>query len=161
MSLNWGVGDDSWESLGLQGDPTSQSWRKSVLNIHGRTDVEAEAPILWPPEAKNWLIWKDPNVGKDWRREDKGMTGDEMVGWHHRLSGYDFGQTPGVGNGQGSLLCCSPWGCKELGTTEWLNWTELNLEPLEHWLFWAIRALMYSSASFWYWWTMSACNLKL
>ena len=90
----------------------------------GRTDFEAEIPILWPPDAKNWLIWKDPGAGKDWRKEEKGMTEDKMVGWHHRLNGHKFGQTPGVGYGQGSLACCSPWGHKESDTTGRLNWTE-------------------------------------
>jgi len=92
----------------------------------GRTDVEAETPILWPPDLKNWLIWKDPDAGKDWGREEKGTTEDEMVGWHHRLSGNEFGLAPGVGDGQWGLVCCSPWGPKELDMTEWLNWTELN-----------------------------------
>ena len=91
-----------------------------------RTDVEVETPIFWPPDAKNWLIWKDPDAGKDWRWEEKGMTEDEMVGWHHRLNGHRFGLTLEVGDGQGSLACCSPWGCKESDLTERLNWTELN-----------------------------------
>ena len=90
----------------------------------GRTDVEAETPILWPPDVKRWLTWKDPDAGKDWGQEEKGMTEDEMVGWHHWLNGHGFGWTPGVGDGQGGLLCCSSWGHKELDTTEWLNWTE-------------------------------------
>ena len=88
----------------------------------GNTDVEVEAPILWPPDLKNWLIWKDPDAGKDWRLEEKGMMEVEMVGWHHQLNGHEFEQAPGVGDGQGSLVCCSPWGRKELDTTEWLNW---------------------------------------
>ena len=87
----------------------------------GRTDVEGETPIVWPPDAKNWLIWKDPDAGKDWGQE-KGTTEDEMVGWHHRLNGHEFEQTPGVGEGQGGLVCCSPWGCKQSDMTEWLNW---------------------------------------
>ena len=90
----------------------------------GRTGVEAETPILWPPDVKNWLIWKDPGAGKDWRREEKGTTEDEMVGWHHRLDGHEFEQALGVGDGQGRLVCCSPWGCTELDMTERLNWTE-------------------------------------
>ena len=72
----------------------------------GRTDVEAEVPILWPPDVKGWLIWKDPDAGKDWRREEKGMTEDEMVGWHYWLNGHGFGWTLGVGDGQGGLACC-------------------------------------------------------
>ena len=91
----------------------------------GRTNVEAETPILWPPDVKNWLIWKDPGAGKDWRQEKKGTTEDEMVGWHHQLDGHGFGRTPGVGDGQGGLACCSLWGHKESDTTEWLNWTEV------------------------------------
>jgi len=90
----------------------------------GRTDAEAEAPILWPPDVKNWLLGKDPDAGKDWRLK-KGMTEDEMVVWHHRLDGHYFEQAPGVGDGQGSLACCSPWGHKEWDTSEQLNWTEL------------------------------------
>ena len=90
----------------------------------GRTDAEAETPILWPPDAKNWLIWKDPDAGKDWRREEKGTTEDEMVGWHHRCNVHEFEQAPRVGDGQGSLARCSPWGRKESDMTVWLNWTE-------------------------------------
>ena len=92
----------------------------------GRTDVEAETPILWPPHVKSWLIGKDPDAGRDWRQEEKGMTEDEMAGWHHWLDGHEFGKTLGIGDGQGGLACCNSWGCKELDTTEWLNWTELN-----------------------------------
>ena len=90
----------------------------------GRTDAEAEAPILWPPDVKSWLIWKDPDAGKDWRQEEKGTTEDEMVGWHHRLNGHGFGWTPGVGDGQGGGACCGSWGHKESDTTERLNWTD-------------------------------------
>ena len=93
----------------------------------GRTDVEAETPILWPPNVTSWLISKDPDAGKDWRQEEKGMTEDKMVGWHHQLNGHEFGWTLGVDDGQGSLECCSPWGRKESDTTERLNWTELIL----------------------------------
>ena len=95
----------------------------------GRTDVEAETPILWPPEGKNWLIWKDPDAGNDWRREEKGTTEDEMVGWHHRLNGHESEQTPGADDGQGGLVCCSPWGHRQSNTTKRLNWTELNRSP--------------------------------
>ena len=97
----------------------------------GSTDAEAEAPILWPPDVKNWLIGKDLDAGKDWRWEKKGMTEDEMAGWHHQLDGREFEQALGVGSGQGSLACCSSWGCKELDMTE--QWTELNwINPLFH-----------------------------
>ena len=80
-----------------------------------------ESPILWPPDAKNGLIGKDPDAGRDWRQEGKGMTEDETVGWHHWLSGHEFEQAPGDGDGQGGLTCCSPWGRKESDTTERLN----------------------------------------
>ena len=95
----------------------NQSWI-----FTGRTDAEPETPILWPPDVKSWLIWKDPDAWKDWRQEEKGMTEDEMVGWHHQLDGHEFGWTPGVGDGQGGLACCGSWGRKELDTTERLNW---------------------------------------
>ena len=81
-------------------------------------------PILWPPDTKNWLITKDADVGLDWRQEEKGTAEDEMVGWYHQLDGHEFEQAPGVGDGQGSLACCSPWGHKKLNTTAWLNWTD-------------------------------------
>ena len=86
----------------------------------GRTDAETETPILWPPHEKSWLTRKDPDAGKDWGQEEKGMTEDEMVGWHHQ---HGFWWTPGVGNGQGGLACCGSW-VKESDMTEWLNWTE-------------------------------------
>ena len=91
----------------------------------GRTDAEAETPILWPSDGKNWLIREDPDAGKDRRQEEKGTTEDEMVGWHLQLDGHEFEQALGAGDGQGSLGCCSPWGHKELDMTEQLNWTEL------------------------------------
>ena len=87
----------------------------------GRTDAEAEAPILCPSDARSRLIGKDPDAGKDWSQEEKGMTKDEMVGWHHRLNGHGFEQAPGNGEGQGSLACYSLWGCKESDLTQWLN----------------------------------------
>ena len=101
----------------------------------GRTDAEAETPILWPPDSKSWLIRKDPHARKDWGQEEKGTTEDEIVGWHHPLNGRGFGWTPGVGDGQGGLACCGSWGRKELDTTEQLNWTELN------WLIYSIKSL--------------------
>ena len=90
----------------------------------GRTDAEAETPILWSPDAKRWLTGKDPDAGKDWRREEKGMTEDEMVGWHHCFYGHESEQAPEVGDGQGSLACCSPWGLKESDPTEQMSWAE-------------------------------------
>ena len=97
----------------------NQSWI-----VIGRTDVEAEAPILWPPDVKDWLIRKDPDAGKDWRQEEKGMNEDEMVGWHHQINGHEFEKALGDSEGQGSLGCCSPWSHKESDMTERLNWTE-------------------------------------
>ena len=92
------------------------------------TDAEAETRILWPPDVNSWLIWKDPDAGKDWRQE-KETTEDEMVEYH-RLNGHEFEEAPGVGDGQGRLACCSPWGCRESDTTEWLNWCRLKLSVL-------------------------------
>ena len=126
MLLNCGVGEDSWASLGLQGDPVHPKGDQSWVFI-GRTGVEAEAPILCPPDAKSWLIWKDPDSGEDWGQEEKETTEDELVGWHHWLSGHGFGWTPGVGDGQGGLASCGSWGQKESDTTERLNWTVLNI----------------------------------
>ena len=104
--------------------PVNSKGNQSWIFI-GRTDAEAETPILWPPDSKNWLIGKDPDVGKDWREEEMGRTEDDMVGWLHWLNGHELKQALGVGYGQGSLACCSPWGHKESDTTELLNWTEL------------------------------------
>ena len=92
----------------------------------GRTDAEAETPILWPPNTKSWLIGKDPDAGKDWGQEKKGMTEDEMVGWHHWLDGHGSGWTPGVGDGQGGLARCGSWLVSESDMTERLNWTDLS-----------------------------------
>ena len=125
MFLNSAVGEDSWESaldckeIQPVHPKGSQSW-----TFIGRTDAEAEAPIPWPLGVKNWLIGKDPNTRKNWKRGEKGMTADEMVRWHHRLNGHEFEQALGVDDGQGGLARCSPWGHKESDTTEWLNWTE-------------------------------------
>ena len=115
--------ESPWDSKEIQ--PVHPKGNQSWIFI-GRTDVEAETPILRPPDGKNWLIGKDPDAGKDWRQEEKGMTEDEMVGWHHWFDRHEFEQAPGVGEGQGSLACCSPWDRKESDTTERLNWTELN-----------------------------------
>ena len=116
-----------WRSLRVHSTTETQSVNPkgshSWLFIGG-TDAEAKTPILWPPEVKNWLTGKDPEAGKDWRREEKGTAEDEMGGWHHRLNGHELGQTPGDSEGQGSLACCSPWGRKEPDTTEQLNWTD-------------------------------------
>ena len=109
-----------YKEIQLVNPKGNQSWI-----FIGRTDAEAETPILWLPDAKNWLIGNDPDAGKDWKHEQKGMTEDEMVGWHYWVDGDEFEQAPGVGDGQGSLECCSPWGCKELDTNEQTNWIEL------------------------------------
>ena len=93
----------------------------------GRT-VEAETPVLWPPDVKSWFIWKDPDAVKDWGQEEKGTIEEEMVGWHYRLNGHGFGWTPGVGDRQGGLACCGSRGHKESDTTEQLNWTEVRNE---------------------------------
>ena len=115
--LNCGVGEDSWESLGLQGNPVNPKGNQSWIFIR-RTDVEAETPIVWPPDVKSWFIKKDPDAGKDWRQE-KGTTEDEMVGWHHHLNGHEFEQAPGDVEGQGSLACWCPWCHKESDKTDW------------------------------------------
>ena len=123
MLLNCHIGADSWESLGLQGDPTSPSSSKLVLNIHWKD-------WCWSWNSKTLATWceeltgKDLDAVKDWQQEDKGATEDEMVGWHHRLDGHEFEQAPGVGDGKGSLMCYSPWG-HIIGH----NWaTEINWE---------------------------------
>ena len=119
MLLNCGVGEDSWESLGLQGDPTVHSEDQPWV-FFGRNDAKAETPGLWPPHGKSWLIGKDSDAGRDWGQEEKGTTEDEMAGWHHWL------------DGQGGLACCDSWGCKESDMTEQLNmdFVSKNLEFL-------------------------------
>ena len=106
--------------------PVNPQRNRSWIFI-GRTDAEAEAPILWPPDAKNWLIGKDPDARKDWRQEEERTIEDEIVGWHHQLDGHEFEQSTGAGNGQGSLVCYSPWDHKESDMTERWNWTELKV----------------------------------
>ena len=96
-------------------------------DFFGRNDAKAATPILWPPHEKSWLTGEDPDAGRHWGQEEKGTTEDEMAGWHHRLDAHESEWTPGVGDGQGGLVCCNSWGHKGLDTTEWLNWTELNL----------------------------------
>ena len=100
----------------------------------GKTNAETDAPILWLPN-ENWLIGKDPDAEKDWKQEEKEVTEDEMIGWHHWLNGHESEQALGA---QGSLVCCSPWGGKESDTTEWLNWIELK----EWWEWWFSRSVM-------------------
>ena len=98
----------------------------------GRTDAEAETPVLWPPHEKSWLIGKDPDDGRDWGQEEKGTTEDETAGWYHWLDGHEFEWTPGVGDGQGGLACCDSQGRKESDTTERLNWTEDSSTEVVH-----------------------------
>ena len=121
MLLNCGVGEDSWESLGLQEiQPVHPKGDQSWVFI-GRTESEAETPVLWPPHAKSWLIGKDSDAGRDLGQEKKATTEDEMAGWRHQLDAREFEWTPGVGDEQGGLACCDSWGHKELDTTERLN----------------------------------------
>ena len=128
----YGVGgvmlEKTWEPLDCKDiKPVHPKGNQSWILI-GRTDAKAETIILGPPDEKNRLIWKDPDAGRVWRQEEKGMTEDEMVGWHHWFYGHESEHPPGTGDGQGSLACCIPWGCKESDTTEQLNWTELMRE---------------------------------
>ena len=134
MLLNCGVEEDSWESLDCKEIQPVHPKGDQFWVFIGRTDAEAETLILWPPDVKSWLIWKDPDAGKDWGQVEKGMTEDEMVGWHHRLNEHGFGWTLGVGDGQGGLACCSSWGHKELDTTEWLNWASVDFGICEFFL---------------------------
>ena len=127
---------------------SNQSWV-----FIGRNDAKAETPILWPPDAKSWLIGKDSDAGRDWRQEEKGMTEDEMVGWHHRLDGCESEWTPGVGDGQGGLACCDSWGCKELNMNEWLNWTELKEKlKVKGQMKWPWQAMSASSYTLYLYW---------
>ena len=112
---------------------------KEIKSVHPKGDQpwifigrSAETPILWPPDAKNWLIGKDPDAEKDWRQEEKRTTEDEVAGWHHWLNGHKFEWAPGVGDGQGSLVHCIPWSHKQSDMTERRKWTELNwwIKPL-------------------------------
>ena len=131
MFLNCGPGEDSWESLEQQGDQTGQSRGNQPWIFIGRTDAEAEVPILWLPDMKSWLIGKHPDTGKDWQQEKKRSTADEIVGWHHWLNGHEFEWTLGNSGGQRNLVCCSPWGYKESDMTYRLN-NNCNKSPLIH-----------------------------
>ena len=125
MFLSCGVGEVSLESPleSKEIKPVHPKGNQSWIFI-GRTIAETETSVLWPPDTKNWLIGKDPDAEQDRRQEEKVMTENEIIGWHHWLDGHEFEQVPGDGNGQGSLACYSPWGGKELDTTERLNWIE-------------------------------------
>ena len=157
-----------WRTDSLEKTLESPLDNKEIQPVHpkgnqswvfiGRTDAEAEAPIPWPPDVKNWLIWKDPDAGKDWRQKEKGMTEDEMVGWHHWLGGHEFEQTPGAGDRQGSLACYSPRGHKKSGRIEWLNWTDdeyvqfckNSQNEFAKWLYHPAFLLIHIVANVWY-----------
>ena len=130
---------------------------KEIQPVHpngiftGRTDAEAEAPIFWPSDAKSQLIWKDPDAGTDWREKEKVTTEDEMVGWQHQLNGHEFEQTPGDGEGQGSLACCSPRSHKESDTTEWLN-KKISLKCELHYNLWPHLLFPFE-------WHLSSCQM--
>ena len=138
----WAPNNWCFSTVVLEKTLESPLYCKEIQPIHpkgeqcwvfiGRTDIEAETPILWPPDEKSWLIGKDPHAGKHWGQEEKVMTKDEMVGWHHRLNGHGFGWTPRVGDGQGTLVCCSSQGHKELEMTEQLNWTDPKVCAQDH-----------------------------
>ena len=135
----WALKNWCFLTVILEKTPESPLDYKEIQPIHskgdqswvfiGGTHAEAETPILWPPDEKRWLIGKDRDVGKDWGQEEKGMTEDEMVGWHHQVNGHGFGWTLGVGDGQGGLACCSPWGQKS--QTQLSNWTELKSDLVQ------------------------------
>ena len=155
MLLSCGVGKDCGDQVSWTARRSNQSILKEIKLVNpkenqswiftGRADAEAETPIFWPPDAKNWLIWKDPDAGKDWRWEEKRTTEDEMVRWHHQFNGREFEQVPRVGDGQGSLVCCSPWGYKESDTTEQLKWTDGN----SMFKFWGIFILFSQQLHYW------------
>ena len=118
----------------------------------GRTDAEAETPVLWPPHVDSWLIGKDSDAERDWGQEEKGMTEAEMVGWHHWLDAHEFGWTLGAGDGQGGLACCGSWGRKESDTTERVNWTELTESSHRRSLETELNILTVSSCGWFLWW---------
>ena len=132
---------DVWLFTGTCAELCVQGALQHPKNISGLSKTFPK--LLWPSDAKNWLIWKDPDAGKDWRWE-KGTTEDETVGWHRQLNGHEFKYALGVGDGQGGLVCCSPWGCKESGMTEQLNWTENSNGHLTPKLFLLIKIFFWS-----------------
>ena len=151
MVLNFGVGE-TLESLFdcKEIQPVNPKGNQSWIFI-GRTDAEAEAPILGHLMFHIWLIRKDADVGKDWRQEEKGTTEDETVGWHHWLDRHECEQAPGVGDGHGSLACCSPWGCKETDTTERLNWTEETMGGRREYMERCLQTLLLEMWGVWLW----------
>ena len=126
MLLNSGIGEDKSPLDCKEIQPVHPKGNQSWI-FNGRTVAVPETPILLPPDAKNWPIGKDPVAGKDWRREEKGLTEDEMVGWHHRLNGCEFEYTLGVGDGWEGVQCWNPWDLQNSDSTEQLNWTEFYL----------------------------------
>ena len=124
MVLNCSVGEDSESPLDCKEIQSVHSEGDQPWDFFGRNDAVAETPVLWPPNVKSWLIGKDSDAGRDWGQGQKGTTEDEMAGWHHRLDRHESESTPGVGDGQGGLVCCGSWGRKELDMTEQLNRTE-------------------------------------
>ena len=143
---SWAPKNQCFQTVLLEKTPETPLDRKEVKPVNpkgnqpwifiGRPDAEAEVPILWPPDVKNWLTGKDPDAGKDWSQEGKGTTENETVGWHHQLDGLEFEQVPGDGEGQGRLACCSLWGSKELDMTWRLNkdknWTRTKTSPVKY-----------------------------
>ena len=127
MPLNCGVGEDSWESLRLQGGPTNPFWRRSALGFLLEGMILKLKLQYFGHLMRSWLIGKESDSWRDWGQENKGMPEDQMAGWHHWLDGCESEWAPGVGDGQGGLGCCDSWGRKESDTTEQLNWTELNI----------------------------------
>ena len=127
MLLNCGIGEDFESPLDCKEIQPVHSKGDHSWVFFGRNDAKAETTVRWPPHVKSWLIGKDSDAGRDWGQEEKGTTEDEMAGWHHWLDRHEFEWTPGVGDGQGGLVCCISWGHKESDTTERLNWTELIL----------------------------------
>ena len=132
MHLNCGAGEDSWKSLGQLGYQPVNLKGDQLWIFTGRTDVEAEAPVFWSSDANKCLIGKVSEAGKDWGQKEKRESEDEMARWHHWCNKRERGQNLGDGKGQGGLACCSPWGCKELDTIEWLN--NNNKDYIKLWL---------------------------
>ena len=150
MLLDCGIGEDSWESLGDSPKEIQPVHSEDLpWDFFGRNDAKAETPVLWQPHAKSWLIGKDSDAGRDWGQEEKGMTEDEMAGWHHWLKGRESEWTPGVGDGQGGLVCCDSWGRKESDTTERLDWTELNWKHILFYILFSWRIFLYKSFTLW------------
>ena len=137
----WAPKNSCFRTVVLEKTPESPLDRRKIKQVNpkgnqpsifiAKTDAEAEAPVLWPPDAKNQLIATDPDAGKDWGQEDEKATEDKIVGWHHKLNRHEFEQTPGDSGWQRSLTCCSPRGCKESGTTYWLNTNHKQIIPLQ------------------------------